>query len=189
MGKSFEKRTVSASELISVVNGVRCCKFCQVSYVSPIESVNKKLIGGRKNEYYNEVSTVSSMNGVQVNANYQNAVNNRIEDGGEKFVAESLPWGTWLTPNKLIEHNGKVYLRLYMTKSTTTDKTYYRNGVACDCETAKAIASTMRESKPSARQAEVGIEVADMVKPFTVCLDNLLQFTVDGVIYTVAHTV
>ena len=121
---------------------------------------------------------------LQVNANYENAVNNRLPKGdgnGEKFVAESLPWGEWLVPNKVIVHKGKYYLRLYVTKSVKKETAYYLDGVKTNIN----IAAEIRENKPSARQAEVGIAVEDMVKPFTICAENVSSMTLNGVTYNI----
>ena len=184
MGASIKKNAISVRELVNIVCNVKCCQFASISYGTPIEALNKKLKGGQKNEYYGRASSITSMSGVQINANYENAVNNRLPKGdgnGEKFVAEKLPWGEWLVPNKVIVHNGKHYLRLYVTKSVKKSTSYYLDGIKTDLN----IGAEIRESKPSARQAEVGIEEKDMVKPFTICADNVSSITLNGVTYNV----
>lgn len=184
MGNKIKKNAISVEELVTMVGNVKCCQFCQLSYKTPIDSLSKKLKGGQKNEYYGRVSSITSMSGVQVNADYEKAVNNRLpkDDGnGEKFVAESLPWGEWFIPNKVITHKGKYYLRFYVTKSVKKETAYYLDGVKTDLN----IADEIRESAPSKRQAEVGIEAKDMVKPFTICADNVSGITLGGVSYTI----
>lgn len=184
MGVKVKRNAISVSELVNIVSNVKCCQFASISYGTPIESLNKKLIGGQKNEYYGRASSITSMSGVQINANYENAVNNRLPSGdgsGEKFVAEKLPWGEWLVPNKVITHKGKHYLRLYVTKSVKKSTSYYLDGVKTDINIGKEI----RESKPSNRQAEAGIAVEDMVKPFTICADNVSSITLNGTTYNV----
>ena len=180
MGATIKKNAISVSELVTIVSNVKCCQFASISYGTPVEALNKKLKGGQKNEYYGRASSITSMSGVQINANYENAVNNRI-DGDEKFVAEKLPWGEWLVPNKVIVHKGKHYLRLYVTKSVKKTTSYYLDGEKTDIN----IGNEIRESKPSARQAEVGIAAEDMVKPFTICADNVSSMTLNGVTYNV----
>lgn len=177
---TIKKSAISVSELLTIVSDIKCCQFCQISYGTPTESINKKLIGGKGNEYYGRVSSITSMSGIQINANYENAVNNRIE-GEEKFVAEKLPWGEWLVPNKIITHKGKYYLRLYVTKSCKKETTWYINGERTNLN----LSNEIRESKPSARQAEVGIDEKDMVKPFTICADNVSSITLNGVTYNI----
>ena len=184
MGTSIKKNAISVEELVNIVSNVKCCQFCQISYKTPAESLSKKLKGGQKNPYFGRAASITSMSGVQINANYENAVNNRLPKGdgnGEKFVAESLPWGEWLVPNKIISHKGKYYIRLYVTKSVKKETSYYLDGVKTD----ENIAAEIRENKPSARQAEVGIDEKDMVKPFTICADNVESMTLGGVTYTI----
>lgn len=52
-----------------------------------------------------------------VGANYEQSVNREaLRQGGKaEFDAESLPWGKWLVPNKVIEHKGEFYLRTQTT--------------------------------------------------------------------------
>lgn len=178
-----KRNAISVSELVTIVSNLKGCQFCQISYGTPIESMNKKLKGGKSNEFYGRLSSITSMSGVQINANYENAVNNRLPNGdgnGEKFVAEKLPWGEWLVPNKVITNKGKYYIRLYVTKSVKKETSYYIDGVK-----GGNMKDQIRESKPSARQAEAGIEEKDMVKPFTICADNISSMVLDGVTYTI----
>jgi hypothetical protein len=48
-----------------------------------------------------------------VGADYQASVNREGERQGVEadYKAESLPWGQWRIPNKVIEHKGQFYLR------------------------------------------------------------------------------
>ena len=50
----------------------------------------------------------------------QNEVQEKREGGDLPAVNAGLPWGKWLEYPWLIEHNGKLYLRLYNGTSTTT---------------------------------------------------------------------
>lgn len=53
-----------------------------------------------------------------VGADYERAVNresSRQENSVPNFQAESLPWGEWLIPNKVITHKGEFYLRTQST--------------------------------------------------------------------------
>lgn len=181
---TIKKNAISVSELVKLVDNVKCCQFCSISYVTPASSLDKKFIGGKTNPFNGHVSAITSMSGIQINASYEKAVNNRIK-GEKDFKAESLPWGEWFIPNKVITHKGKMYLRFYVTKSAKTEKAYYYDGERVDEEMAKDIASNIRESKPSARQAEVGISEEDMVKPFTVAAENISAITLNGTTYIV----
>lgn len=187
----MKKMFVTPSELVRILNNVSGCKFVSVSYATAKDANNKKLSDGKKNEYYDRVETMTTLSGVQFNASYENAVNNRIgnngDGNGEKaFTAESLPWGSWIVPNKTIEHNGNLYVRLYVTKSCKEDKVYLVDGCACSKEEAIKVKAAFRPSSPSKRQEAVGIEEKEQVKPFTLNAKSINQFTINGVTYIVA---
>ena len=125
----MKKISILVSEFVNVLFNTKCCQFVAFSYITDVDAMNKKLIGGKKNPYNGRLQSITTMSGCQFNANYENAVNNRLPKGdgeGEKFVAESLPWGTWIegAANKLIAHKGETYVRFYKTASTKTDITY-----------------------------------------------------------------
>lgn len=52
-----------------------------------------------------------------VGADYEIAVNNEAmrQAASATFEAASLPWGSWLIPHKVIEHEGTLYLRTQTT--------------------------------------------------------------------------
>lgn len=63
-------------------------------------------------------------------ASYENAVNNQlIREGKEdNFIAESLPWGEWEIPNKIIKHKDQYYLRYYIDMNANyknSEKVYH----------------------------------------------------------------
>lgn len=181
----MKTNSILVSEFVNVMNGITGCQFCSLSYTTDVEHINKKLAGGQKNPYYGRVSAVTDCSGLQFNANYENAVNNRLpkaSDGkAEKFVAESLPWGTWIIPNKTIAHKGATYLRLYTIKATKKDVTYILDGVkVTDPQTIKDIEAAFRPSSSSNRQAAAGIEVKDQVKPFTLNVADINFVNIDG---------
>lgn len=187
----MKKISMLVSEFVNAVANIACCQFVSVSYTTDTEHINKKLAGGKKNPYYGRLQSITDLSGVQYNANYENAVNNRLPDGtdgkGERFVAESLPWGEWLVPNKLITHKGATYLRLYRTKATTSSVRYYLDGALVeDAATMDSIKSAFRPESESNRQATAGIDKADQVKPFTLNAASIVRATMNGVTYTIA---
>ena len=66
-----------------------------------------------------------------------NEVQEKREGGDLPAVNAGLKWGTWLEYPFLIQHNGKVYLRLYFGTSQTTfpKVSFFRNGVEVEKET------------------------------------------------------
>ena len=182
-----KRQILTPSEFVAMVNGMKGCQFASISYVTETAAIDKKLIGGKKNPYNGQLSSITDMVSVQIGANYENAVNNRTE---EEFTAERLPWGEWIRPNYTIGHKGNVYLRAYKTKSTKTDINYYLNGSLVTSKDVKdAICSVIRKSGESVRQSELGIKEEDQVKPFVVNVDNIIRATINGVEYMITKAV
>ena len=180
-----KKRIVTPSEFVEIINNLKGCQFASIAYTSNTSSIDKKLVGGKRNPYNGKLSSITTMSGVQIGANYENAVNNRTDD--KDFVAESLPWGEWMRPNYLISHKGNIYLRAYKTKSSKTDISYYMDGVLVnDKETIANINANIRKSGESKRQSEIGIEEKNQVKPFTTNIANIESAVIDGVTYIIA---
>ena len=183
-----KKRFVTPSEFVEIINNLKGCQFASIAYTSDTASINKKLVGGKSNPYNGKLSSITTMSGIQIGANYENAVNNRTD--GKDFVAESLPWGEWLRPNYLISHKGNIYLRAYKTKSSKTDISYYMEGALVDDQATIAnITANIRKNGESKRQSEVGIEEKDQVKPFTTNIANIESAVIDGVTYIIAKIV
>lgn len=183
-----KKQFVTPSEFAEVINNIKGCQFASIAYVSDTASIDKKLVGGKKNPYSGQLKSITTMSGIQIGASYENAVNNRTE--GKDFVAESLPWGEWLRPNYLIAHKGNIYLRAYKTKSSKTEIAYYKDNVLVDDKaTITDICANIRKSGESKKQSEIGIEEKDQVKPFTTNITNIRSAVIDGVTYIIAAIV
>ena len=75
-------------KIIEILDSVRGCKFANLSYVTD-GGIPKKVIDGKVTKLVHTTC--------QVNYNYENAVNNRLEKQGDErtFTALSLPWGSW----------------------------------------------------------------------------------------------
>ena len=182
----MKTKFMNENEFIAFINNIKGCQFATLAYVANVESINKKLVGGKKNPYHNQVTSTTTISGSQIGANYENAVNNRLQDG-EEFTAEQLPWGEWMRPNYLITHKGATYLRAYKTRASKTEKAYYVKGVKADEKTAKDIANNIRESGGSTRQSAVGIEDERQVKPFNINIANIISVAVSGEVITITH--
>lgn len=179
---------INGAQFAQVINEIKGCQFASIAYGTTTESMNKKLVGGKKNPYNGRLCSVTEMSGLQIGANYQNAVNNRTES--KDFVAEKLPWGEWLRPNYLIGHKGETYLRAYKTKSSVTNVTYYLDGEKVEDKAVLAeIKANIRQSAPSARQMAEGIAEEDQVKPFTTNISNIKSATINGKTYVLVAMV
>jgi hypothetical protein len=119
--------------------------------------------------------------------NYANAVNNRIGDTKhETFVADSLKWGEWLVPNKVITHNGKLYARFYKVDNemASSNVTYLIDGIIATEEQEQVIKSFLIAPSSSARQAEVGL-TEHQVKPRDFSFDNIIGLSFKGEMYNI----
>lgn len=153
------------------------CTFCNIIYKSDMKAPKKLGLG--------KVEKVVELNG-QFNYDYETAVNNRLEKEGKprSFNAQSLPWGTWLYPNKVIENKGLFYVRFYCVKNHYPDVEYIVNGrpaTESEVATIKAWQSTL--SKGSATQSASGL-TDNQVEPRDVELDNIITFKCGGICYT-----
>lgn len=125
-----------------------------------------------------------------VGANYEASVQTQTLRAGVKnpdFVADSLPWGEWLVPSKVIAHKGKLYLRTQTTAGMRRNQSArvlaYRDEkgrfIARD-EAAKFL-PPVRES---AKQADAGLEGAkSQVWVRTYSFDSLEKIRIAGRTY------
>ena len=170
-------------KIIEIMGAVRGCQFANLSYVTD-GGIPKKVINGNVTKMVHTTC--------QVNFNYENAVNNRLEKQGDDrvFTALSLPWGHWVDgfENKLIEHKGNLYLRYYDVANAKTKSLWFVDGrLATEEELFKIMEYLVAKKKPSSnRQADAGL-VENQVSPKVVKVENIIRFAVNGVEYRKEH--
>ena len=162
--------SILVSEFINVMNTITSCQFCSLSYTTDTDHTNKKLAGGQKNPYYNRLSCVTDCTGLQFNASYENAVNNRLAKGDGNA------------------HKGATYLRLYTTKATEKNVTYILDGkVVTDTKEIENIKAAFRPSSSSNRQTAAGIDEKDQVKPFTLNVADVHHISINRQKLVIIH--
>lgn len=168
--------------LVSMIEGVKGCKFANITFVSDSGIPQYVLGKGFK------VSNITRTD-CQLNYSYENAVNNRLaKQGDEKnFTAQSLPYGSWVVgqENKLIEHKGNLYLRYYDVKNADRATMWLVNGRKANAEEFDKIMDYLKKKKEksdSNTQTNVGL-VENQVKPKNVKLCNILKLVVNGVVW------
>lgn len=165
------------STILNVLKNVKGCKFANVVYMSDVKmkKTNNPLASA-------QVVKVCKVD-VQFGYNYQNAVNNRLEKAGEiaDFVAEKLPWGQWIVPNRFIENKGTIYVRFYRVKNHKTDNLgYLVDGQIATAEQIKIIEEFKQVSYSASKaQSAAGLD-ENQVEPFNVKLGNILRLTING---------
>ena len=152
--------------LIDQVKNIKGCVFAGMTYRST-EKLPKA--------FGNVTKVVNKQ--VQLNYDYENAVNRRLKAEGKTadFKANSLPWGSWYVPNKVIEHKGEYYLRMYSFKDAPCTTEYYVDGrPATDAEVANINAYKNAHKKTSNRQADAGL-TEHQVEPMNVKFTNIID--------------
>lgn len=157
-------------------------KGCQfISYVS----IKEHKMNKRNNPLYGRVRKITASN-CQFNYNYEKAVNNRLEKAGKEgnFESSTLPWGKWIEgqENKLIEHKGEIYVRLYKAKNCKRKVEYLVDGRIATEEEKAIISAYTPKSSGSVKQAEYGLS-ENQVEPFSVKLKDIVRLAINDVRY------
>lgn len=139
----------------------------------------------KNNPFRGRVQKVSA-NQMQFNYDYERAVNNRLEKAGceANFSAESLPWGEWLIPNKVISHKDTLYLRTYNVKGAKPRSFYFLDGHIASAEEYAEFSQYFKPCKPTSnRQTEAGL-VENQVKPKNYKFGSILRISMGRNIIT-----
>ena len=171
------------TEFINAVVNCKSCTFSCITYVSDVKEIGKRLcaefFGGQP---ISKVVTTQC----QVNYSYEKAVNNRLEKAGlsRTFEADSLPFGEWKVPNKIITYKGVDYLRFYTYQGGKAEVTYFVGGnPATEEQTYKIKAILSAKAKPiSAKQASEGL-TANQVQPRCVKVESIISAVLNGETY------
>jgi hypothetical protein len=123
------------------------------------------------------------------NISYENAVNNqrKREDNNNTFKSQSLVWGEWFAPNKIITHKGDYYLRYYvgMHANSNADKNvvyHYADGT----KLSESDISLLNDYLPPKRAKSNTQNVAKEVQPRAIKINGINKLTVGGVTYSKA---
>jgi hypothetical protein len=166
--------------LIEKIENLKGCKIVTITYRTSVKLPKKYGIDGA-------VTKETKTQG-QLNYDYTNAVNNRLEkQGGEReFQSKSMAWGAWVKgqENKLKEHKGELYLRFYTMKNAKSEKQYFVNGMPATAEQIVVIKNyESSKYQQSGTQAAVGL-VDNQVMPKDIKLSNIIELRVDKEIIT-----
>ena len=176
MNNDFELRVMNAMQAL------KGCTFASLSYTTSC--------GFPKKSGLDQVEKCVTLKGVQLNYDYEKAVNNRAEKAvgaAVNFSAQSLPFGAWVAglENKILEHKGVRYLRFYQQKNAKANVVYIENGQPCDAARVaqiKAYLATKGQSV-SGTQAAVGL-TDNQVEPKALTISKLHYLTFGGATIT-----
>lgn len=157
-------------KILNVVNNFKFGNLIHIEMLTEVKIPKKYGIVG--------LATKRSIGNVQVVTSYEKNVNDHLANEGlpTDFLAEPLPWGSWQKGNegKVIEHNGNLYLRYYLTNATSLTANYYVDGrPATDSELAIIKDWEYSRNKGSNRQESVGLVKEKQSKPCVVNFDNI----------------
>ena len=168
---------LNSSTLTHAIISQKSHTFVSVTYENEVR-MNK-----RRNPYYGRVTkrVVAQMSYCY---SYENACNNRCADG-VTFVADSLPWGTWVVPNKIIVHKDEYYIRLYDIHGKTPKIEYFVDGKPATLAQYREFSQFFSKSNTtSEKQSAHGIEEERQVMPRAIKFSCIKEFTINGQTYT-----
>ena len=171
----MEKR-MNFAEFIEFVANIKGCQFGNIELLTEVKMPK------RGNPFHGRVQK-HTITTIQFNYDYEKAVNNRLEKQGfeRTFTSATLPWGTWHTANKVIEHNGNYYLRIYEVKNSKPNCEYFIDGKKATQEEYDLFKEFITERKSSEKQEEHGLKDENQVKPNSPKFENIKRITINGV--------
>lgn len=158
-------------KIIALMSKVHSASFAHVETLTKVAIPLKWGLGKNVTKYTRKM--------VQLAYSYESAVNrHRIAEGlANDFVAETLPWGEWLIPNKVITHKGKYYLRAYDYRNNLLDApTYYVDGRVATEDEVAIIKEWLASKSQTSRQ---GVE--NEVKPTNIEFGNIVYLACGSV--------
>lgn len=121
---------------------------------------------------------------------YEERVNEALVSDGSAgtFKAAGLTWGEFVqgSNNRVIEYNGKFYVRCYINRDNTSEVSYFVDGVPATDQQVADIKAFTPEKKESAKQANEGLTAEKQIIPNNVSFDNILVIEIDGTEYEIS---
>ena len=123
-------------------------------------------------------------------ASYEERVNEALVSDGSAgtFKGGALTWGEFVkgAEGRVIEYNGKYYVRCYINSANKSEVRYFVDGKDATEQQIKDIKDFTPNKVGSAKQANEGLSEDKQVIPNNVDFDKIITIEVDGVEYTIA---
>jgi hypothetical protein len=170
----MERIKMTFSQFSDYLNNLKGCQFINLYALTDAKMYL------RNNPYKGRVKKFNTVQ-LQFNYNYEQAVNNRLEREGKEpnFSTEKLPWGKWVFRNKVIAHNGELYMRTYRVRNSNEHTIYLLDGHLVSEEEMADIQKWLKPESTSSKQEEKGLEEELQVKPRTYQFDNIISVTLN----------
>lgn len=121
---------------------------------------------------------------------YEERVNEALVADGSTgtFKGGSLAWGEFVkgAEGRVIEYNGKYYVRCYIKHDLIPDVRYFVNGKEATAEQISDIKAFTADKSGSAKQTNEGLAEDKQVIPNNIDFDKIITIEVDGVEYTIS---
>lgn len=171
--------TLTHEQFTAYLASVKGCQFINIWTITEPDMYLKD------NPFKGRVQKVSATH-MQFGYCYQNAVNNRLEKVGCEgdFVAEPLPWGEWVLPNKVITHKDTLYLRTYNVKGAKPRSFFFLDGRLATQEQYAEFSKFFKPVKSASnKQTEKGL-TENQVKVKNYKFASILRLSMNGDIIT-----
>lgn len=184
-----------AKEIVDELMNFKGSSACSMECTAIVKHNKKSRVTGNTwdNTFDGDVYKTYTEHG-NIGINYENAVNAQrkreaTEDApAEKFEGNSLPWGSWVKDNLIIEHTDKndnhnYYIRYYSGMNANSGMGeivyHYADGTELSDAEVEALAGFMAPKK--AKSASQGVEKE--IKPKNLKINGLNKLTVGGKTY------
>ena len=97
-------------------------------------------------------------------------------------------WGEFVkgAEGRVIEYNGKYYVRCYINNNNTSEVRYFVDGKDATDAQIKEIKAFTPDKGGSAKQANEGLAEGKQIIPNNVDFDKIITIEIDGVEYTIS---
>ena len=172
----MEKMKMTSAQFVQFLNNLKGCQFVNIMALTDADMyLRNNPFRGRVQKF-----TITPM---QVNYDYETAVNNRLAREGKEanFTADKLPWGSWVEGmrNKVITHKDMLYLRTYCVRNARPRTYYLLDGHLASVEEYKEFAPYLKPSSTSDKQSSHGLEEEYQVKPRDYKFSSLVAITIN----------
>lgn len=182
-------KTLTASQLAEMIRGFESPTIASFT----AETIPKMVVKDRQtklpNPYLNRVTKIARINGMVGNFDYSNVITNqRVREAKPETVeeVEAVPeyqaaprqWGEHIEKTGLVEHQGKLYVRI--TNIRSIEHRYYIDGKEATEEQVAEIQKYLPVPKPIARHET---EKDMLYRDYS--LSNIREFRAGGNIYQI----
>ena len=168
----------NGSQLIDVISSLKGGALVSLTSLTDVH-INDFRIHGRVLKWCKQT--------MQVGVKYERAVNTRLHRIGiwNCFKSSSLPYGTWVIPNRILKYEGRTYARFYPVQNSDRKVCYFIDGRIATARESEIIAAFEQYAKPcSHKQAFFGLQEKQVgVRNYRI--EHILEMSAEGTRYVI----